>query len=542
MILSFRKPFARFRRDESGSLIVFSLVLFVLLVMVGGFVVDLMRYEATRVTLQTTLDRCVLTAATLDQRLDRETVMRDCVQKAGIGEQLESVTVTATNNSSSVKAMGRADTQPMFLHMLGIEEFDAVAGTAAMQGINNVEIALVLDVSGSMQGAKLAALKLAASDFVDTVLANDTNHRVSIAIVPYNAQVNIGDKLAAQFNLTHPHGINGLKCVEIPDAAYDRPVLSRTMEMPMMANADFANATSLADTALAPNDALATPLYNNVFCRPTPANRVRLPSNNPVALKAAINGLVAVGNTSITLGMKWGVTLLDPAMRPSYAGFIASGDIPATMPGRPFNYRDETMKIVVLMTDGAHVAHNRVTDAYKTGPSGIWLSAGDGHYSVRHSTGRPVETGSNEYYVPHLDAWQATPWDSGDGAAEQDWTNIWAHLKLRYVAWQFYARPLGNAQTSGGIYSTTFNRMVKRYAAETEMDASLHKSCEMAKDPAHAVTVYGIAFGAPDAGKAVIRDCSSPGAFFDVDDDDDAEIRAAFNSIAANITMLRLTQ
>ncbi len=49
-----------FGRDENGSLIVFTLILFVLMAMMGGIAVDLMRYEATRVQLQQTLDRATL--------------------------------------------------------------------------------------------------------------------------------------------------------------------------------------------------------------------------------------------------------------------------------------------------------------------------------------------------------------------------------------------------------------------------------------------------------------------------------------------------
>ena len=140
----------RFQRDESGTLIIFGLILFVLMVMMGGFAVDLMRYENTRTNLQNTLDRSVLAAAALTQKRNPNAVVRDYMLKAGLKDQLSSVQVTEALNSRTVGAVGVADTHPLFLHMLGIDRFDAKGRSQAQQTITNVEIVLVLDISGSM--------------------------------------------------------------------------------------------------------------------------------------------------------------------------------------------------------------------------------------------------------------------------------------------------------------------------------------------------------------------------------------------------------
>ena len=58
-------------------------MMFVLTLMLAGLAVDLMRYEASRVALQNTLDRATLAAAALNQDLDPEAVVRDYVAKAG---------------------------------------------------------------------------------------------------------------------------------------------------------------------------------------------------------------------------------------------------------------------------------------------------------------------------------------------------------------------------------------------------------------------------------------------------------------------------
>lgn len=65
--------FTRFRRDEDGSIILFSLFLFVLMILIGGMAVDLMRFETRRVHMQNTLDSAMLAAADLTQTLDPRT-------------------------------------------------------------------------------------------------------------------------------------------------------------------------------------------------------------------------------------------------------------------------------------------------------------------------------------------------------------------------------------------------------------------------------------------------------------------------------------
>jgi hypothetical protein len=540
----------RFQRDEDGALIVFALILFSLMIMMGGLAVDLMKGEAMRVNLVQTADRASLAAAAMNNALDPEAVAADYILKAGLADQVESITVVNDMNFRSVQIRGVADTRPLFMHMMGIDEYMVYADSKAEQGLDNIEIALVLDVSGSMSGQKLANLKIAASEFVDTVFAQDTSHRVSVAIVPYNAQVNLPEVLRDEFTVTHINGIANDNCAELPVAAYDSAAIPLDLPLPMMAYADIAKATNKTTAFVSPTDATyAVPNYSSAYCKPTTVNLVRLPSDDPDTLKAQIDALQAGGNTSITLGMKWGATLLDPSLRPAYADFVAQNAIPATMPGRPFDYVDtQSMKVIVLMTDGEHVSHTRVTDAYKTGPSGIFKAA-DGSYSVRFTSGRPAAAGANEYWVPQLcvsaactagtntaEAWSPVPFNAG---VEQDWKDIWASLKMTYVAWQFHARALGTDNTTrNSLYNAKVNAMRQTFESVASMDAHLQQSCDQARD--NGVIVYGVALEAPEHGQEVIRACStSDGHYFDASS---TTISTAFRTIATNITQLKLTQ
>jgi len=535
MFYAFKSCIHEFRRNEDGTLIIFGLILFVLMVMLGGFAVDLMRYENTRTNLQNTLDRSVLAAASLTQKRDAEGVVRDYMLKAGLKDQLSSVTVTQALNSRTVTAKGVADTHPIFLHMLGIDRFDAKGNSQAQQSITNVEIVLALDVSGSMsRNNKIANLKIAATEFVDTVLASDPDHHISIAIVPYNAQVNAGADMASVFTVNNPNGVQDVNCFEPTRASFGTSLpISRTDPLSMTAYADYYYGTDLSNAYVNPTGVNGVPKYDQVSCKQNTFNTIKLPSTDAATIKANINALQAQGNTSITLGMKWGATMLDPSMRSAYAGLITAGKMSAGQPGRPFAYDDpQAMKFVILMTDGEHVEHNRVVDAFKYGPSGIYKSEADGQYSVRFTTGRPASAGANQFYVPKTNTWQAIPWNGG---VEQGWQDIWKQLKVSYVAWQFYARPLGTS------YNARFNAMVKNYASRTDMDASLNQTCDFVK--ASGVTVYGIAFEAPPVGQTAIRNCSTDpvhGSHYFAADG--LEIQTAFRTIAANMSMLKLTQ
>lgn len=547
LVASARAYSRRFTRDEEGSLLVFSMVLFLLMVMLGGFAVDLMRYEQRRTALQQTIDRSVLAAASLTQDLDPVGVVNDYFEKAGLLEYLEDVVVTQGLNFRVVEARAHADLEPFFAQMVGVDDFDVPARSEAEQRITNVEIMLVLDVSGSMSGTKISNLKIAAKNFVDKVKANDAENRISIGIVPYNAQVNLGAVLRGKYNATNIHGVTNVNCLDLPQSVFGAIGISRTTPYPMTAFADTTQGTSTANSYVAWNDTSSSGARmstSSPFCRNTASNIVRMPHTDPATVKGWIDGLAAAGNTSITLGMKWGVALIEPGARSLYTELISEGQMPATVAGRPFDWSDEdAMKVIVVMTDGDHVEHTLINDAYKTGMSPIWRSTADGNYSIRHTANRPAAAGTNEFWVPHRNSgageWRAAAWNSGSGVTQLTWQEVWANQRVTWIAWQLYGRALGTtSSTRTSWYNTTLNAMRSTWATETSMDASFQTSCTQAKN--QGVLVYGIAFEAPANGQTQIRACASSDNYYFVANG--SQINSAFNAIASNISQLRLTQ
>ncbi len=510
---------------------IFAMTFMMLMIMMGGIAVDVMRYETRRTSLQNTLDRSTLAAASLTQTRAPEVVVNDYFRKAGVLSYLKSVTVTQGLNFRDVTADADADTNPLFLHLMGITSMDAYGISQAEQRISNVEIMMVLDVSGSMQfNNKLVNLKSAADDFVATVLKNDNDHKISIGMVPFNGQINLGIKLQAKYNVVSPNGGTNQNCVDLPASVYTGLYIDRLTALPMTIAGD--TYSSGGSSASYSNYASYNPYWPNEWCPNMAGNIVRLPSQTVATLQGYINGLSAVGATSINAGMAWGLSLLDPRSRSIYNELIASGDLPATMTGRPYDFTaKETMKVIVLMTDGENFAEDRVNDIYKSGPSPIFKSSVDGNYSVFQPTGHAAP---NQYYVPHLGTWQAVPWSNSTNSGVfvvQTWPQVWNALRVQYVAAQFYARPLGQ---SAFTWIATF----RAQTATATMDTQMQAMCSQAK--ADGVIIYGIAFEAPPIGQTQISTCATSAAhYFNASG---IQISTAFAAIANNISQLRLTQ
>ena len=561
----------RFAKDESGAVFIFALMLFVLMAMMGGIAVDLMRYETTRTTLQNTLDRSTLAAASLSQKLDPEAVVRDYVAKVGLTQFLTSVTVVNDPNYRNVNAKAMVDTQPFFLHMIGVDEFKAPGSSTAEQRVSNVEVMLVLDVSGSMAGTKMTNLKSAASEFVETVLTSNTSNLISIGIVPYNGQVNLGPVLSPRYQLINPTGVSDTACVDLAPGAYTTTVIPRNVNLSATAYADtFSGTDTVTGTnASSPySDSNKTPTAGNRWCPPSTVNVVRPPNNDVTNMKTYINNLTAIGATSTNAGLKWGMALLDPDSRPLFATLASTNKIPSSYSNRPFDYTDKNaMKVIVLMTDGDHFVEERVGESYKSGMSPIYKGS-DGYYSIRHQTGRPTAAGTKEYFTPHLctttnckngsntgEAWRSTVWSSG---VQQTWPQVWSSLRTSWVAWQLYARALGNntipnpQPTPPAVHmSVVYNNWMANFRAQTataDMDTQLQAICSLAKGKKN-VEIYGIAFDAPTNGQQQIKRCTTG---YDPAKPNDGNayyfastptnIKTAFRAIANNISQLRLTQ
>ena len=347
-----------FRRDEGGALILFALFIFILMLLIGGMAVDFMRFETTRTKIQNTVDRAVLAAASLNQTRDPADVVQDYFDKAGLGGALQNVIVEDDLNHRKVQAIARADINTFFLHMSDINTLSAPGGGTAEEKVTNVEVSLVLDISGSMGresstgGTKIELLRDAAKDFVDTVLNDDAEDKISLSLISYSAQVNAGPDIFNQMNVkgsyidaTH----NYSHCIEFETADFN------TAELDL--SKTYRQGQHFSPYNYYDSDGTLT--YTN--CPKYERDRIIAFSQDKSELKDRIEDLEPEANTAIHMGMKWGTALLDPSTRPIASGLIGMGKVDNVFNGRPADYDDEdTLKVIVLMTDGENVNTLRV--------------------------------------------------------------------------------------------------------------------------------------------------------------------------------------
>ncbi len=605
----------RFYHEERGVMAFFVLGMFILMMIFGGIAVDVMRFESRRVALQQTMDRAALASASIKQQLGSKAVFDDYFAKANLDDNIlmveystPQVRVTGAAGSSNrmVEAGASVKSHNFFMNLMGINFLESSTTATAQQGVSQIEVMLVLDVSGSMRHntsdgkPKIQALREAATAFTNTIKDQDTYNQVSIGMVPYNAQVNIPAALRNQLNVTDvavydgAAGFPNANCVELDQSSYTTTALPTATAQRMAAVADIETAgeggTGISSTSnyVAPTATNAAPTDDPIvrICNPTTNNQVSLPSLTKTTINNRIADLTHGGYTSISIGMRWGVGLLDQSARTIYTNLITGEP---NMVGRPSdNTSTGTRKIIVLMTDGQNDDTMHVVDAFKTGLSPIWRGA-DGNYAIRFTAGGPALTGgtrpgsgttsttscsgwqlgnyaNREYFVPHLkrnsvrqrsgtnpegagtgtnvtgacdpQSWLASPSWTGSGTARQlDWSEVWRYLSLDYVARQLYIR----SGVSDISYSGVFSQFRAMYIPDATLNTLLASTCTVAKDAG--IEVYSIAFAAPAGGQTVLNNCaSSPKSNYYFNSTSSADLDAAFQQIATNISELRLTQ
>lgn len=340
-----------FAREENGTMIIFGLIIFLMVLVATGMAIDFMRHENMRTRLQATLDRAVLAAADLDQLNDPQTVVEDYFAKSGLGTYDLNVTVEEGLNFRTVTANASSTVDSMFLNMVGIESIDAPAGGAAEERIEKVEVSLVLDISGSMdENDKLENMQQAANEFVDTLITPDTKDLISITVVPYTGQTNAGQVLFDTVNTNKRHDYS--YCLEFTSSDFTTVPLNFTKTYEQAQHYEYSGNYY---------GSWANYKIQNPWCSDKSDEEIKLFQNDNVQLKDVINSYEPRTATGIHYAMKWGAALLDPSMRTAVSAEISAGRVDEAFEGRPAAYSDqETVKVIVLMTDGKNVNQYRI--------------------------------------------------------------------------------------------------------------------------------------------------------------------------------------
>ncbi len=194
---------ARFAKDERGTVAVVLGLAAIPLVMSVGAALDYSRANAVDTSLQSVVDAAAVKAVAQRTQEERRAHAIQFV-RAGVGRLPHGATVrdadivvaeelTGSLRTPRLTVRATASVPMVMSQMLGVRTFSVAAQADAAVSSKTVEIALVVDVTGSMLGDRIRALRSSATDFVNTLLADNVDtQNIRLSIVPYTASVNIG--------------------------------------------------------------------------------------------------------------------------------------------------------------------------------------------------------------------------------------------------------------------------------------------------------------------------------------------------------------
>jgi Flp pilus assembly protein TadG len=188
---------SRFCRDESGTTAVIFGLMFSVILLAAGMALDYSRSTAEQARMQWALDSSVLAASSKlgapDQDVAGTAVAKKFMtanMRPGSKATIDSVTFSATDGSVSANANSAV---PMtIMEIFGYDKFDVKAHSSVVRGNATIEVAMVLDNSGSM-GGSMTSLKEAAKSMTGILFAGaEGTNKVKVALVPFAASVKVG--------------------------------------------------------------------------------------------------------------------------------------------------------------------------------------------------------------------------------------------------------------------------------------------------------------------------------------------------------------
>ena len=379
---------------EDGSFTIWAMITVVAMAVTFGFAIDYMRAEAARARLQGAIDQSVLAGAskfgavdpvTLQPRTPEE-IARSYFAASGFDGDLPEMTSSGDCNDSFVQAKAQIDVRTTYLGLdifgEGYDAFPAGAAGRATETMPRIEVSLVLDVSGSMdRNERIDNLRPAAKEFVSMMLETPcAKPNVYISVIPFATQVTAGPDLLAAFDPTDEHGYS--HCVDFSGSSFNDldiapgAALERTSHFDPWLDSDY-DPSIRVDPAYAAYDEVLKTYW---VCHPDDTRSILPWSIDQTALDAFIDNMPVGGNTSMDVGAKWGLALLDPAMRPVLEDYVDAGDVDAYYSGRPLDYSgnpSDVIKVLVLMTDGENTHQYYLKSSYRAGSSGVWVDSTD---------------------------------------------------------------------------------------------------------------------------------------------------------------------
>jgi Flp pilus assembly protein TadG len=191
----------RFLESTSGNTAMIFGLVSITVIMAGGAAVDVARAVSMKTRLSSALDAAALAVGTqldLDEMELEEMAQKyfDANYPASALGSAGAVVLDQNGEHISLSVTGTVDT--MLLRIININQFDLNVTNEVTRAANNLEVALALDITGSMKGQQLTDLITASKDMVDMIVQDvQTPYYTKLAIAPYAAAVNVGSYAAS---------------------------------------------------------------------------------------------------------------------------------------------------------------------------------------------------------------------------------------------------------------------------------------------------------------------------------------------------------
>ncbi|MCB1510865.1 MAG: hypothetical protein KDJ36_08165 [Hyphomicrobiaceae bacterium] len=356
----FKKIREQFARDKRGTVaIVFALTLTIAVLVVGG-AVDYGRALKQKTSIQAILDASLSAgaksladtgnAATAQSRaveyftqLAAKNGIQVAGQQGGQGVATatpnNTVTVTITANASTGQLTGTAKvnvTAP-FLGVAGIETLPVATESVAALAGKELELSLMLDITGSMDSRyngsrKIDDLKFAANDLIDIFRSNLSVGATRIALVPFSESVNVGQSLAPLVR----GNLSSTKVISYRSGRRTRTTTYRLTNCVSERIGGFAYRPDAPGSGLY----VGAVYTSNGSCNPS--QQIVPLTTNETTLRNVVNGLQTGGGTAGHIGTAWAGYLINHRW---------SHLLPLSSQPKAPNAQ-KLIKATILMTDG----------------------------------------------------------------------------------------------------------------------------------------------------------------------------------------------
>jgi Flp pilus assembly protein TadG len=341
------KFLARTVRDRRGVTAVAFAITFAVLAPMSLGIFDVYTMTEQHGKLQDALDAATLYAArsnaftTADvNTIGQKALTANLQLISGASLQASSFTLETVNGDTKVVATASV-ALPAFAPMEFSHQPVSVTSEVTRPG-NNLEVAMVLDNTGSMAGSPMTSLQSAANQLIDLVVSpTQTPYYSKIAIVPYSNAVNAGTYVntvrgtAVSGTLTDAVGDTKIKFTPYSGSTHPTFNVSNCVSERIGAHAfdDTSYATASVGWVYPPTDG-----NNNCITA-----SIQPLSSDTTTLHNEIASLTAAGSTAGHIGIAWGWYMISP----NWASLFPAASQAAAY-GAP-----HTIKAMVLMTDGA---------------------------------------------------------------------------------------------------------------------------------------------------------------------------------------------